>query len=168
MHEAAHVVFDAMLIGTGATVTMDLWSLLRKKLLDMPMPDYGLVGRWLAHLPRGRFFHDPIAATPPVRGETAIGWITHYMIGTAFAVLLLLVAGPDWIRTPTPGAALLTGACTIAAPYFILQPGMGLGIAARRALNPETARLHSLVTHVVFGLGLYLTAQARVFIAGWL
>ena len=168
MHEAVHVVFDAMLIGMGATVTMDLWTLLRKKLLDVPTPDYGLVDRWLAHLPRGRFFHDPIAATPPVRGETAIGWISHYLIGMAFAASLLLVAGPDWIRTPTPGAALLTGACTIAAPYFILQPGMGLGIAARRALNPETARLHSLVTHVVFGLGLYLTAQARVFIAGWL
>jgi hypothetical protein len=168
MHEAVYVVADAMLIGTGATATADLWSMLRRKLLDVPMPDYGLVGRWLAYLPCGRFFHDPIAATPPVRGETAIGWISHYLIGTAFALLLLLVAGPDWIRAPTPGAALLVGACTVAAPYFILQPGMGLGLAARRTRNPTTARLHSLLTHVVFGLGLYLTANARVFIAGWL
>jgi hypothetical protein len=41
---------------------------------------------------------------------------------------------------------------------------MGLGIAARRAPNPAMARLHSLVTHAVFGLGLYLTALAGVFI----
>ena len=47
---------------------------------------------------------------------------------------------------------------------FILQPAMGLGIAARRAPNPAMARLHSLVAHVVFGLGLYLTALAGVFI----
>ena len=66
MHEAVYVVADAMLIGTGATATADLWSMLRRKLLDVPMPDYGLVGRWLAYLPCGRFFHDPIAATPPV------------------------------------------------------------------------------------------------------
>jgi hypothetical protein len=168
MHEAAHVVFDTMLIGTGATATMDLWSVLRNKVLNVPMPDYGLVGRWLAYLPCGRFFHDPIAATPPVRGETAIGWISHYLTGMAFAALLLLVAGPDWIHAPRPGAALLAGICTVAAPYFILQPGMGLGIAAQRARSPEMARLHSLVTHVVFGLGLYLTAQARVSITGWL
>jgi hypothetical protein len=53
---------------------------------------------------------------------------------------------------------------TVVAPYFILQPAMGLGIAARRAPNPAMARLHSLVTHVVFGFGLYLTALAGVFI----
>lgn len=167
MHESPYVVADAMLIGTGATAMMDLWSMLRRRWLDVPTPDYRLVGRWLAYLPCGRFFHDPIAETPPVRHEAAIGWTSHYLIGMAFAVLLLLVAGRDWVRAPTLGAALLAGVCTIAAPYFILQPGMGLGVAARRARNPGTARLHSLVTHGVFGFGLYLTAQARVFIVGW-
>jgi hypothetical protein len=168
MDEAAGFVLDAMLIGTGATATMDLWSVLRKMWFGVPMPDYGMVGRWLAYLPRGRFRHDPIAATAPVRGEAAIGWISHYLIGMVLAALLLFSVGPDWVSAPTAGAALLAGACTVAAPYFILQPGMGLGIAARRARNPATARLHSLVTHLVFGFGLYLTAQARVVTTGWL
>jgi hypothetical protein len=57
---------------------------------------------------------------------------------------------------------------TAVAPYFILQPAMGLGLAARRAPNPAMARLHSLVTHAVFGLGLYVTALAGVFVAAWL
>ena len=164
MHEAAAYALHAAMIGAGATALMDVWGVLRRKLFGVPVANYGLVGRWLAYLPRGRFFHDPIAATSPVRGEEAMGWIAHYLIGMAFAILLLTMVGLDWVRQPRLFPALLIGVGTVVAPYFILQPAMGLGIAARRAPNPAMARLHSLVTHVVFGLGLYLTALAGVFI----
>jgi hypothetical protein len=164
MHEAAAYALHAAMIGAGATALMDVWVVLRRKLFGVPVANYGLVGRWLAYLPRGRFFHDPIAATSPVRGEEAMGWIAHYLIGMAFAVLLLTMVGLDWVRQPRLFPALLIGVGTVVAPYFILQPAMGLGIAARRAPNPAMARLHSLVAHVVFGLGLYLTALAGVFI----
>jgi Protein of unknown function (DUF2938) len=74
-----------LVIGAGATAVTDLWAIVRKRLLGIPPPDYGLVGRWLAYLPRGRFRHHPIAATAPVPGERLIGWIGHYLIGIAFA-----------------------------------------------------------------------------------
>ena len=147
-----------MLVGIGATATMDVWAILRTRLLGVPAPDYGLVGRWLAYLLRGRF-RAPAAAMPPVAGERAIGWISHYLIGMSFAAMLPLGWGAGWIADPTPGPALLVGVCTVLAPYLILQPAMGLGIAARRARNPALARLHSLVTHAVFGLGLYVSAR---------
>lgn len=168
MHEAAVCALHVAMIGAGATALMDVWGVLRRKLLGVPIANYGLVGRWLAYLPRAQFFHDPIAATPPVPGEEAIGWIAHYLTGMAFAVLLLVVAGPDWVHQPRVVPALLVGLGTAVAPYLILQPAMGLGLAARRAPHPAMARLHSLVTHAVFGLGLYVTALAGVFVAAWL
>lgn len=45
-----------------------------------------------------------------------------------------------------------------------MQPGMGAGIAASRTPNPRAARLQSLVTHAVFGLGLYLAGLATHFL----
>jgi hypothetical protein len=39
-----------------------------------------------------------------------------------------------------------------------MQPSLGLGIAASRSPNPTRARLKSLVTHIVFGIGLYVCA----------
>ena len=45
-----------------------------------------------------------------------------------------------------------------AAPYLIMQPGLGMGIAASKTPKPNVARLRSLVNHTVFGLGLYLSA----------
>jgi hypothetical protein len=50
---------------------------------------------------------------------------------------------------------LLVGVATVAAPFLVMQPGMGAGIAASRTPRPGAARLQSLVTHTVFGLGLY-------------
>lgn len=145
----------ALITGVGATAVTDLWGIVRRPLLGIAPPDYGLVGRWLGHMPRGRFRHESIAASAPVRGERLIGWTAHYLIGIAFAALLLATAGPAWIQRPTIGPALMVGIVTVAAPFLLMQPGMGAGIAASRTPRPATARVQSLVTHAVFGLGLY-------------
>jgi hypothetical protein len=42
----------ALLTGAGATAVIDVWAVARKRLLGIPPPDYGLVGRWLAYLTR--------------------------------------------------------------------------------------------------------------------
>ena len=159
-------LLQAALIGTGATVAMDAWGIARKRLFGIPNMSYGLVGRWLAHLPRGRLRHDAIAKSPPVRGELAIGWIAHYAIGIAFAALLLAIWGLEWAERPTLAPALAVGIGTVAAPFLILQPGMGAGIAASRTPRPNAARLQSLLTHAVFGLGLFATASLINFLKG--
>jgi len=157
-----HLV-HAIPIGAGATALIDLWALARNRLFGIATPNYGFVGRWLAWLPRGRFRHDPIAATPPVANELLLGWAAHYAIGIAFAAVLLAVWGGDWVRHPSLGPALVVGIASVAAPYFLMQPGMGLGIAASRAPRPNAARLQSLATHAVFGAGLYAAARVLNF-----
>lgn len=152
-------MFDAILIGTGATAFLDLWSAARTWLSSTPMPDYGLVGRWLGHLVRGRFFHQAIAKSAPIKSERVIGWTAHYLIGIAFAAILLAIWGVDWARQPTIMPALIVGIGSVAAPFLLMQPGMGAGVFASRTPNPDVARLRSLTTHAVFGVGLYA--------AGW-
>ncbi|WP_410170667.1 DUF2938 domain-containing protein [Cupriavidus nantongensis] len=159
------MLLHATVIGTGATLVMDAWAILRKQLLGVPALNYGLVGRWLAWLPRGRFHHHPIAATPPVRGEQVIGWIAHYLTGIAFAGILLALWGLDWARQPTLAPALIVGIGSVAAPFLLMQPAMGAGIAASRTPRPNLARLHSLVTHAVFGVGMYAAGWAARLIA---
>lgn len=146
---------SVLLTGIGATAVMDLAMVARRRLLGIAAPDYGLVGRWLGHMPRGRFVHAKMAAVPAIAGERAIGWTAHYAIGIAFAAVLLLVAGPGWFRAPTIGTALAVGIATVAAPFLVMQPAMGAGLAARRTPRPNAARLQSLATHAIFGLGLY-------------
>ncbi|HWT15213.1 MAG TPA: DUF2938 family protein, partial [Patescibacteria group bacterium] len=84
----------------------------------------------------------------------------HYLVGIGFSALLYGATGPDWARTPTLGPALLLGMATVAAPFLVLQPAFGAGIAASRTPRPWTARLHSLLMHAAFGVGLYIAALA--------
>ena len=149
---------SAVLIGAGATAVMDLWTVARQRLLGIPAFDYGLVGRWLVHMTRGRFRHERIAAAAPVPAERAIGWTAHYLIGIAFAAVLLVVSGIGWARSPTLVPALAVGIGSVVAPFFLMQPGMGAGVAASRMPRPNAARVQSVVTHTIFGLGLYVAA----------
>jgi DUF2938 family protein len=158
------ILFGSVLVGAGATVVTDLWAMARKGVFGIAAPNYGLVGRWIAHMTSGRFRHAPISGSPPVRGERLIGWTTHYVVGVGFAGILLGVCGPAWVHNPTLAPALLVGIGTVAAPFLIMQPGMGAGIAARLTPHPSAARLQSLVTHAIFGLGLYASGWASSFL----
>lgn len=153
-------VLAIVLTGAGATALTDAWGLIRKVLLGVPAPDYAMVGRWIGHMARGKFRHDRIAAATPIAGERVLGWSAHYAIGIAFAAGLIAIAGIEWIREPTLMPALAFGIGTVLAPFLLMQPGMGAGIAASRTPRPGSARLQSLINHVVFGLGLWLTAWA--------
>jgi len=147
-----------VLIGAGATAVTDLWAILRRLIFGTPLPNFGFVGRWIAHLARGLVRHGSIAAAPPARAERAIGWTAHYLIGIAFAFLLPAFWGREWIQHPTLLPALIVGVATVVAPFFVMQPAMGAGIAASRTPRPTAARIQSVVTHAMFGLGLYIAA----------
>ncbi len=153
-------LISILMTGIGATVVMDLWSMLRKHLLGVPLPNYGMVGRWVGHMPHGRFVHESIARAEAVPGERIIGWITHYLTGIGFAALLIGLFGMEWAERPSLLPALAVGISTVLAPFLLMQPGMGAGIAASRTPNPKAARIQSLITHAVFGLGLYLAGWA--------
>jgi hypothetical protein len=146
-----------VLIGIGATATMDAWLLLMKR-LKRPTPDFALVGRWVGHIARGRWRHDAIAKASPVRGERALGWAVHYATGVAFAGLLVSLFGLTWARSPSLLPALGVGLSTVALPLFVMQPAMGGGIASSRTPTPLKNGLRSLTNHAVFGVGLYLAA----------
>jgi len=158
MNEGPEIVVRAALIGIGATVVLDLWNAFLKRLFGVPSLKLGMLGRWFGHFPRGRFVHDNIAEASPVRGELIIGWSAHYAIGITFAALLLAIWGLDWARHPTPLPALVVGLVTLVAPFFLMQPGMGMGIAASKTPSPNAARLKSIVSHTVYGIGLYGSA----------
>lgn len=156
MNDMLSLVFTGM----GATMVMDGWGVARKPLLGVPPPDYSMVGRWIGHMAHGRFRHDRIATASPIAGERVLGWSIHYLTGVAFAAALIWIVGFDWLRHPTLAPALAFGIVTVVAPFLLMQPGMGAGVAASRTPHPGSARLQSLITHAVFGLGLWAAGWA--------
>jgi hypothetical protein len=157
--DTSEFILRVVFIGVGATIVMDVWALLLKQ-FGIPALNLAYLGRWIGHLPQGQWTHESIAKAEPIRGELWIGWLAHYSIGVAFAALLLGVYGLEWTRKPTLLPALIVGIVTVVSPLFILQPALGAGIASSKTPKPVFNSIKSLTTHAVFGLGLYLAAEA--------
>ena len=148
-----------ILIGVGATAVLDLWLVLLKR-LGVPTGSFALIGRWVAHMARGKFSHASISRAEPVSRELAIGWVTHYAVGIAFAAALVAMQGAGWVLQPTFVPAVLTGVATVAMPLLVMQPAMGSGFAASKTPTPLKNCARSVANHAVFGVGMYLAATA--------
>ncbi|MDR7091766.1 MULTISPECIES: DUF2938 domain-containing protein [Cellvibrio] len=148
----------AIFIGVGATAIMDLWAIVLRRAFNIQSLSFCLVGRWFSHMREGIFRHEKIGAAEKRTGECAIGWVAHYLIGIAYAFVLVLPASGAWLISPSLMPALALGIVTVIFPFFMMQPAFGLGIAAAKAPNPMQARAKSLMSHTVFGAGLYLSA----------
>ncbi|GAA1340512.1 DUF2938 domain-containing protein [Saccharothrix algeriensis] len=146
-------------IGVGATAVMDLGGEVVRKLTGVEPLDYRLLGRWIGHMREGKLKHDNIRTAEPVPHEREIGWVAHYSIGTAFAGALV-ATHPTWSRHPTLVPAMIAGLATTAAPWFIMQPAFGMGVAASKTPDPTVARLRSVRAHAFYGVGLYLAGNA--------
>lgn len=153
-----------VLIGCGATLIMDIWLMFLKK-LGVQTLNFAFIGRWVGHLFRGRAAHASIGKAPRIPYEVLLGWLTHYAVGVAFAMLLVGLFGTSWATAPSLAPAVAVGVGTVAFPFFVMQPAMGLGVAASRTEAPLRNCIRSVVNHAVFGLGLFLSASVIAWIA---
>jgi Protein of unknown function (DUF2938) len=135
-----------------------LWAALLWRFFGVPVTNWAMVGRWVSHMPAGRFVHDNIGKDAPVSGERAIGWIVHYVIGIMYGFASCWSWGVGWLRRPTLLPPMILALVFSSRHIFIMMPGMGSGIAGAKTPKPNVTRLRSVVGHSVFGLGLYLTA----------
>lgn len=159
MNNSILYFLSPIFIGIGATLIFDLWGLFLKYAFKITPSNFCLVGRWLLYMPEGIFRHSNINSATLKSAECVVGWITHYIIGITFAVTFVAIVGNKWLQHPTLIPALLFGLITVSAPFFIMQPAFGLGVAASKSSNPAQARFRSLINHIVFGFGLYVSGS---------
>jgi len=152
-----NILLKIITIGIGATLILDLWNYLLN-LLNVKSLNYRYVGRWIGNFVNGKFYHNNIMLSAPVPNELFIGWTAHYMIGISFSFLLIIVFGHHWLEKPSFIHAIIIGFVTVVFPLFIMQPALGFGIASSNLPNPIVRILKSIVTHLVYGSGLYLSA----------
>ncbi|GEA67392.1 DUF2938 domain-containing protein [Acinetobacter baumannii] len=156
--ETVYLIYKTLFIGIGATFILDLWALLLNRLFYVPITNWAMVGRWLGHLPSGQFIQKKLVNARPIPYEKALGWLAHYMIGIGYVLILISIEGTYWFTQPTIIPPLLISWILLIAPFFVMMPGMGAGIAGSNTLHPAKTRFFSFIGHSIFGLGMFISA----------
>lgn len=112
----------------------------------------------LAFKKNGKIFHQDVNQTKPYQYELMFGWICHYSIGIIYGIVFTAYSGMQWLLHPTFLPAWIWGMMTIAFGWFLLHPGLGIGIAASKQHNAWKMRVLTIIAHSFFALGMYLTA----------
>ena len=159
MSSTAEIFLKATLVGVGGTIVLDLYALMMSRVLGVTATNWAVFGRWFGNMAHGQFVHPAMSKAAPVKGELTIGWIAHYAIGIGYGLLLVALWGEVWLERPTLLPPMILAWVLLVAPYFIMMPGMGMGIAGSRTPQPNVTRLKSVMGHSVFGLGMYATGR---------
>ncbi|SMR73015.1 Protein of unknown function [Aliiroseovarius halocynthiae] len=144
-------------LGLCATIIMDVVAVLRQG-WGATNGFYCLVGRWIARVPDVGFVHQDIRAAHTAHFEAPLGWGAHILLGALFGVAFLAMFGPSAVKVPQIWQGLSFGLATVLVPWLVFQPLFGWGIAVAKLPNPWKMRLKSVITHGVFGLGLWVSA----------
>lgn len=149
------MIWAGIWMGLWGTLAMDVWAWFLERVAGQPRPNWAMPGRWLGHVARGRVFHEAIGDAAPVANERTLGWALHYGVGVVYGVVFVALAGRSWLTEPAFLPLWVFSILTIAAGWFLLQPGMGLGWAASKTPSPWKVRIMGLVAHTVFALGMW-------------
>lgn len=162
MHDGSGGVPAAVRAGVGATVVMDasmlLAGLLAPRVLATDKLDVNLIGRWVGGLGRGIPAGGDITGLPAVRGETALGFATHYLTGIALTQVYLAGARRAGVA-PGPVTAIGFGVATAVLPLFVMFPSMGYGVAGRHSGDALRMSAVMLLGHSAFGAGIGLLTR---------
>ena len=149
----------SLVVGIGSTLILDLWVTLVKKVAGIPPTDWGMVGRWLTGILRGNLVLDNRITRAPGTIEKMTGWIFHYLIGIADALLLLVFWGTRFALQPSLLPVFIIGVVVSTfAGLALLMPAMGGGFFGRKLPNQMFMIIYIVVAHIAFAIVQYVFA----------
>ncbi|QIO04466.1 DUF2938 family protein [Acinetobacter shaoyimingii] len=150
------LMIQIIFIGIFATLFMDVIAYIREKLFQIRSLNYAFLGRWILLWKDGTLTHENITLVPVVKFERVIGWFIHYLIGI-FWVYVYLVLDHLLNFNSLFLSSISFSLLTTLISFLILQPALGFGFFALKTPNPLISIKNSLLAHLFFGIGLYLS-----------
>ena len=147
-------IISILVAGFFSCIILDILGYLLK-LIGIPEPSWGIVGRWTYYMLKNRKFYNPnVAQMPNIKYEVFLGWIFHYYISICWAVIyyfFFILIGIEMSYY----TGLIFGALTTLAPLLIFLPFTGQGIFAINTEKPIKISLMFFFRHSIYGVAMY-------------
>jgi hypothetical protein len=146
-----------LITGLAAATAADIGRTIYQWATGFPSVNWSITGRWFLMVLQGQPYVANVGAAPALPNELFAGHAAYYTISVIFAgaYLLLLKALK---REPSLWNGLLFGWVTMAFPFLVQMPLMGMGVLASATATPLLIIGRTLVHHSSFGLGLAIGA----------
>ena len=147
-----------LITGLAAATAADIGRTIYQTLTGFPAVNWSVTGRWFLMVLQGQPYVANVGAAPALPHELIAGHAAYYTISVIFAgVYLLLLKATK--REPSLWNGLLFGWVTMAFPFLVQMPLMGMGVLASATATPWLIIGRTLVHHSSFGLGLAIGAM---------
>ena len=147
-----------LITGLAAATAADLGRTIYQWVTGFPTVNWSVTGRWFLMVLQGQPYVPNIGAAPALPNELLAGHAAYYTISVIFAAAYLLLL-KMMKREPTLLSGLLFGWVTMAFPFLVQMPLMGMGVMASATATPALIIGRTLVHHSSFGLGLAIGAM---------
>lgn len=154
-----NVIIHGIYIGLFATLIMDLFNVLGKKMKFHGGGSYVVIGRWFGGFYRGRFTHKNILTETPFPYEKYVGLFCHYCIGVLLAWIYLMSVDLMGVQAHQLGWSVTYGTITNILPWFIMFPACGFGMLALKGPAPVSMLRSSFCNHLGYGIALGVGMQ---------
>ena len=140
--------------GVFSCIILDFLGYLLK-LIGIPEPSWGIVGRWTYYMLKNALFFNPnIAQMPAFKYEVLLGWFFHYYVSICWAVVYYFFFVLVGFKM-SYFSGLIFGALTTLAPLLIFLPFTGQGLFAKNTKIPFKTSLMFLIRHSIYGIAMY-------------
>ena len=147
---------QGIISGIFATLLFDLFQISLFYAHNINKSKWDLVGRYFIGLMNRKYFRDDIANDIAEKNELLIGYIVHYIIGSLFGILYVLLNMIFYIE-PSIFLSLIIGFITVLGSWCILMPlTFNIGFFASKKEDQKQIMVQNLIAHFIFGVGLYL------------
>ncbi|MDC3053133.1 DUF2938 domain-containing protein [Candidatus Pelagibacter sp.] len=147
-------IISILVAGIFSCIILDILGYLLK-LMGIPEPSWGIVGRWTYYMLKNATFYNPkIAQMPNVRYEVIFGWIFHYYVSICWAVIYYFCFLMVGLKM-TYFSGFIFGALTTLAPLLIFLPFTGQGVFANKTGIPIKTSFMFLIRHSIYGIAMY-------------
>ena len=154
--------FTILITGLAGATAADIGRTAYQWLTGFPPVNWSITGRWFLMVLAGQPYVPNIGTAPALANELLAGHAAYYTISVIFAGLYLTLL-KLMRRKPTLWNGLVFGWVTMAFPFLVQMPLMGMGVMASATATPMLIIGRTLVHHSSFGIGLAIGAMVMGF-----
>ena len=147
-----------LITGLAGATAADIGRTVYQWVTGFPAVNWSLTGRWFLMVLQGQPYVANVGAAPSLPNELMAGHAAYYTISVIFAGVYLLLL-KVMKREPSLWNGLVFGWVTMAFPFLVQMPLMGMGVLANATATPLLIIGRTLVHHSSFGLGLAIGAM---------